>query len=208
MFPQTYPQKLLVEGNDDLHVVWSLCEKFKLNENFNVIDSKGYSNLLLRIEADLLQADLKTLGIIVDADTDLNSKWENLKGKIERQGYRLPNSIEINGFILEHETKPKIGIWIMPNNNLQGAIEDFIKYLIPPEDDLVSEVETILEKLKSSGKQRYLDIHVQKSYISTWLAWQKKPGVPMGQAITFKYLNTEDVNELNLFIDWLHRLFN
>lgn len=39
---EKYPrQKLLVEGNDDQHVVWALCEKYQITENFDVIDSRG-----------------------------------------------------------------------------------------------------------------------------------------------------------------------
>jgi len=207
MLEKIYPQKLLVEGNDDLHVVWSICNKFDINENFNVIDSKGYNNLLIRIEADLLQADLKTIGLIVDADVDLANRWHSLKSKLERQGYSLPKDIEEGGLILTPANKPKLGLWIMPNNNLNGALEDFIKFLIAPEDDLVSEVENALSFLKSSGKQRYKDIYLQKSFISTWLAWQKVPGIPMGQAITLKFLNTANVRELDLFVTWLKNLF-
>jgi hypothetical protein len=202
-----YPQKLLVEGNDDLHIVWSLCEKFNIEENFNVIDSKGYNNLLLRIEAELLQSELKTLGLIIDADNDIQSRWAGIKNKFEMQGYELPESLPANGLIVSHPKKPKLGIWIMPNNQINGAIEDFIKYLIPMEDDIVSEVESSLQILKEAGKQRCKDIHIQKAFICTWLAWQKTPGVPMGQAITFKFLNTEDVQELNYFINWLNNLF-
>ncbi|TFF37144.1 DUF3226 domain-containing protein [Mucilaginibacter psychrotolerans] len=207
MLEKAYPQRLLVEGNDDLHIVWSICEKFKIAENFNVIDSKGYSNLVLRIEAELLRSDLITLGMIVDADTDLSSRWNSLRTKLQRQGYEVPEDIGEEGLILNQANKPRIGLWIMPNNNLNGAIEDFIKYLIAPDDDLAPEVQNVLRVLKESGKQRCKDVHIEKSYISTWLAWQKTPGIPMGQAITFKFLSTENVRELHLFVEWLSTLF-
>lgn len=31
-----------------------------------------------------------------------------------------------------------------------------------------------------------------KAFIHTWLAWQKKPGIPMGQAITANVLNYDN----------------
>jgi hypothetical protein len=45
---EKFPQELLVEGNDDLHVLWALCENFKLVENFEIIDTKGIRNKNLR----------------------------------------------------------------------------------------------------------------------------------------------------------------
>ena len=38
---EKYTQKLLVEGNDDQHVIWALCEKFNIPEVFDVIDCGG-----------------------------------------------------------------------------------------------------------------------------------------------------------------------
>lgn len=50
---EKFSKKLLVEGNDDQHVVWSLCERYNINENFDVIDSGGFSALLQQIPIDL-----------------------------------------------------------------------------------------------------------------------------------------------------------
>ncbi len=33
---QDFPQKLLVEGKTDQHIVWALCEHYHVAENFNV----------------------------------------------------------------------------------------------------------------------------------------------------------------------------
>ncbi|MGK7944727.1 MAG: DUF3226 domain-containing protein [Microcystaceae cyanobacterium] len=51
-----------------------------------------------------------------------------------------------------------------------------------------------------------LFIRHQKALIYTWLAWQEKPGRPMGQAITNHYLkhNSETVKA---FTHWLSTLF-
>jgi hypothetical protein len=40
---ENFNKKLLVEGNDDKHVIWALCEHFKINETFDVIYCKGTS---------------------------------------------------------------------------------------------------------------------------------------------------------------------
>lgn len=46
---EKFKKKLLVEGNDDQHVIWALCEKFGVVENFDVIDCEGVENLLNQI---------------------------------------------------------------------------------------------------------------------------------------------------------------
>lgn len=39
---EKFSSQLLVEGNDDQHVIWALCVKFNLKQNFEVIDLQGY----------------------------------------------------------------------------------------------------------------------------------------------------------------------
>jgi hypothetical protein len=46
-----------------------------------------------------------------------------------------------------------------------------------------------------------------KALIHTWLAWQKEPGQPMGQAITAKALQSDTAIAAK-FVDWLNQLFN
>ena len=69
-----YNQQLLVEGNDDMHVIWALCEKFKVAESFEVIDCKGISNIYEQIPTRFKQSEILTIGIIIDADTNLSSQ--------------------------------------------------------------------------------------------------------------------------------------
>lgn len=205
--PEGILQTLLVEGNDDKHVVFSLCQKFNLPENFHVIDCVGYSNLVQQIEPRLLQANVKALGIIVDADVDINQRWLQVKGKFERLGYTLPDDLPLSGCVVNHESKPRIGIWVMPNNNINGCLENFIEFLIPKTDILKDEVKSSLQIINDKGIQYFKEIHYSKAYISTWLAWQADPGTPMGLAITKRFLTTNEVPELDLFIGWLCVLF-
>jgi hypothetical protein len=43
--------------------------------------------------------------------------------------------------------------------------------------------------------------------IHTWLAWQKRPGIPMGLAITAHYLDAS-APAAQLFVRWIRRLFD
>ena len=69
MVEEKYTFKLLVEGNDDKHVVIALWNNAKLPETFDVIDCQSITKLLdnLRIRLTAPQTN-ERLGVVVDAD--------------------------------------------------------------------------------------------------------------------------------------------
>ncbi|WP_338794123.1 DUF3226 domain-containing protein [Bernardetia sp. MNP-M8] len=197
-------QQLLVEGKDDQNVIWALCGKFDLKQNFKVEDSQGIEKLISQISVRLKQASIHTLGIVVDADTQLQSRWQSIKTEFAKENIILPNSISESGFIQDFE-EIRIGIWIMPNNKTDGMVEDFIQFLIPKDDKLLPFVDKHLEEIEKQGLNRYSETHKSKTRIHAWLALQEKY-TPMGQAITVNYLTTDEEN-CQLFVDWLKELF-
>ncbi|MDI9365545.1 MAG: hypothetical protein QM541_11380 [Flavobacterium sp.] len=65
-------QKLLVEGNDDKHVVLALCKKYTVVENFEIVDCGSIEKLFNQLDTRLKLTDTNTtIGIIVDADANL-----------------------------------------------------------------------------------------------------------------------------------------
>ena len=206
MAKKFFPQKLLVEGKDDQHVVWALCQKFDLLQNFEVIDCEGIDNLLPQIPVLAKQSGIETIGIIIDADTDLETRWSILINILTTMGFEPPLVLPISGLVLKNNGL-KIGVWVMPNNNLHGMLEDFIAFLIPPGDQLQNIVSNTLQGLENEGINNYNKHHRSKALIHTWLAWQEDPGTPMGLAITKKYLST-DFDHCKLFIEWLGSMFN
>mgnify|MGYP000728264634 CR=1 FL=1 len=84
-------QILLVEGRDDLFVFSNLLDKHQVRESFKIIDKDGINSLFLSIPI-YLKADISTIGIIVDADTDINTRWNTLKSILKNHGYNLPES--------------------------------------------------------------------------------------------------------------------
>ena len=196
-------RKLLVEGVDDLHVVYHLCGNNNVPSVFDVIDKKGIDNLLDTISTELKTSDLEALGILVDADTDLHARWQSLQTILQREGYLVPYDPMPNGTILTHEEKPKVGIWLMPNNQLPGMLENFVAMLIPNGDTLWPYAQTCLQQIP---EQRFSNNIRAKANIHTWLAWQAEPGKPMGQAITARYLNPGS-QEAIWFVNWLQELF-
>lgn len=196
---------LLVEGNDDLHVIWALCQKFKLPQNFEVIDCKGINNLIEQIPVRL-KTDIETIGIIIDADLNINNRWDALRTILRNESFEIADNLPVEGLIIDNLQSIKIGVWIMPNNKTNGMLEDFISFLIPEGDNLLPKVDLTLENIENENLNRYSLIHRSKARINTWLALQEVPGIPMGQSITKRYLTTDEANCV-LFIDWLKTLF-
>jgi hypothetical protein len=203
---EKHNQKLLLEGNDDQHVIWALCEKYNITESFDVIDCEGITKLNDQIPIRFKQSNIKTVGILIDADTDIKSRWSSIKSTLETIGFILPNEIPLDGLIIQNQSIC-VGVWIMPNNNLNGMLEDFISFLVPKEDKLLPIVNSTLKGIEIQNLNGYSLIHKSKAIIHTWLSWQEDPGTPMGLAITKKYLSTDDESCLKL-MNWINQLFN
>ncbi len=206
MMKEKYSQKLLVEGNDDRHVIWSLCQKFNVPENFDVIDCDGIDNIFAQLPIRIKQSGIKTIGIMVDADFDIQKRSQKLYDALKKLGYKIDNVVNSEGVILSQDNMPRLGIWIMPDNKVSGMLEDFIEFLIPDNDKLITIAKEVLDKIENEKINQYQTIHRSKALISTWLSWQEDPGTPMGLAITKKYLSTEQKICIK-FIEWVTVLY-
>ncbi len=199
--------KLLVEGNDDLHVVSAICQKFNVVETFGVVDCKGIDKLLEQISVRIKNKEAN-LGILIDADTDLQARWMQLQKILNPLGYDMPATPDIVGTIVTSATSTTvIGIWIMPDNQVPGMLEDFARILIPKDDAALPLATKAVDKIQEKAVAKFSPIHRSKALIHTWLAWQESPGTPMGLAITKTYLD-HNQELCVLFVNWLNRLFN
>ena len=202
---EKYRKKLLVEGNDDQHVIWALCDKFNIPEVFDVIDCGGIESLFGSIPIRFKQTGVETIGIIIDADIDLNNRWMDINNLFSNQGFKMPEKLPSDGLVLS-EGNVKIGVWIMPNNNANGMIEDFVSFLVPENDELLPIVDATLNEIENKELNKYSIIHKSKARIHSWLSWQEEPGTPMGLSITKRYLTIDHVSCKQL-INWLQKVF-
>jgi hypothetical protein len=197
---------LMVEGTNDKHVIKALLQ----NRNFTLLlpeeqeedalkkSATGIEALLKALPRRLKQDDVKTLGIVVDADLNVDDRWKSVCTRLTQAGYpklppKLRKSPPVEGFILESPDLflPRFGAWLMPNNQDIGTTEDFIRLLIPSTDELASHADRILNELEALEIQRYPAKDRGKAFINTWLAWQKDPELRIGQAITAKVLEKD-----------------
>ena len=93
----------------------------------------------------------------------------------------------------------------MPDNRRSGAIEEFLRDLIADGDSLIQLAETSTDRAKELGAA-FPNTHRAKAVLHTWLAWQKRPGVPYGTAIKARYFQ-HDSAAARAFVDWFKRVF-
>jgi hypothetical protein len=196
---------LLVEGKNDVHVFANIFNIHNVIENFNIEGKEGDS--IYKSIPIYLKTDIDTIGVVIDADVNLEAKWSKIKNIFIKSGYEISKTPNKLGTIITSDNLPKIGIWIMPDNNEKGMLEDFVHQLVPDNDKLMTYVDESLSKIELDKVNKYKDIHKSKARIHTWLAWQETPGVPMGLAIKMTYLDTN--KELcQKFVNWINDLFN
>lgn len=203
---EKFTKKLLVEGNDDQHVIWALCEKFSIGENFDVVDCEGIESLLAQIPVRFKQSGVDTVGVIIDADLNIESRWQSIKDTLKPHGFVFPDKLPSNGFVSDNHNGKVIGVWIMPNNKTAGMLEDFMAFLVPDDDCLMPIVDSVLNEIELANLNNYSRVHKSKAKIHTWLSWQEDPGSPMGLAITKRYLSVDE-NNCSELINWILKLF-
>lgn len=201
------PLLLVVEGLDDKHVLWALLKHHEFQPGFDIKDEGGYEKLYRNLSPRLKPgSDLERLGIVVDSDVNILARWESIKAVLERAGYDgVPDRPDSRGTVIEHEVLPRVGVWIMPNNELPGMLEDYLALLVPAGDSLFERATQCVDAIPI-GDRRFAEVHHTKALLHTWLAWQDDPGTPLGQAITKRYFAAEGRN-VSEFLDWLTRLF-
>lgn len=204
MFPATY---LLVEGKDDYHLIKNLAKRHGI-ESLAIKDVGNVDELLDGLTLRLQSENLQVLGIVADADENISSRWLSFRDRLNRTGYAdLPEQPPPIGWISSSPNLPRVGVWLMPDNQLPGMLEDFAAFLIPSDDPLRPKAEAVLRDIEQAGLNRYKPVHHPKALIHTWLAWQEPPGMPMGLAVTATALR-HDTPTAKAFVDWLKRLFD
>lgn len=203
---------LLVEGPDDEHVIKAICGQRHLPKIGEIHQCNGIEKLLEALPVRLKESDIAILGLVVDADVNLSSRWDSIKYRLSAAGYtNLPALPPATGFVIqppENTLLPKVGAWLMPNNLSEGILEDFLKFLVPNLDSnsLFSHATSAIENIPSE-QVKFSQVAKPKALIHTWLAWQEEPGRPLGQSITARFLD-HDVAEVNSFVSWLSELFD
>ena len=201
---------MLVEGSDDKHSVIHLLARHGIdwdseNERLPwVKDCDGVDTLLKSI-----QVSVKTyprLGIVIDANADIEARWGQVQGKLDSASLSLPTTPDTGGTIIQGIYPDwKVGVWLMPDNTTQGELEDLLYTLIPSTDPCWKYAQNATKHAKKIGAE-FPDQKSLKARLHTWLSWREEPGLPFGTAIKAAYFS-HDSPEATKFVAWFNKLF-
>ena len=196
---------MLVEGNDDFNVVWRIAEISSLPQ-FHIQQAVGINNLLAQIETLVNFPGRRAVGIIVDANDDLNARWQAVSNELALSGITLPQTPDPAGTIIPAQNDlPRIGLWLWPDNRNPGELEDFIISLIPENDPIWPLSEDYINNILAHQLNKFPQGKKSRAQVHAWLAVREAPR-RMGQAIESRDLNPT-APPFAAFATWLTRLF-
>ena len=199
------PTAMLVEGNDDFNVVWRIAEMSAIHQ-FHIRESEGIDNLLADIDPQVRVEGRRALGILVDANDDLNTRWQAVSDRLAPLGISLPPDPDPAGAIIPAQNDmPRVGVWLWPNNRNPGELEDFIISLIPQDDPVWPLSEEYIDNIFAQRLNKFTPGKKSRAQVHAWLATREDPR-RMGQAIEYGDLNAT-APTLAAFATWLTRLF-
>jgi hypothetical protein len=224
---------LLVEGEADRGFLELICKNMTIHPDIqfppqietvfpkdyqvdyekNVHNGKeGVRNFLNDLLDNLLDSEspVKKLAAIVDADYDAKDNLafqktlKNFQDTVSEYGFILLEE-NTNGLIFKHQdSDSSFGLWIMPNNQAEGTIENFIKTCIHPDEQFL--LDYAIDIVKDLPNKKFEKHNTSKAEVATLLAWQKKPALGLYCAVEDKLVNTEH----DLFQElekWLKHIF-
>lgn len=193
---------LLVEGRDDMHVVRHLSQANSPMPTFGIRTKYGVSELLSSIRGEILAEGRIAVGILVDANDKPQSRWEAVASRLQAAGVAPPATLTPGGTIIN--CRPRIGVWLMPDNGAPGELENFIANMIPSGDPVWPLSETYIDGIPESAR-KFAPKKILRAKVHAWLAARESPR-PMGLAIGTGDLNVSGT-DTQRFVNWLRKVF-
>ena len=142
---------LLVEGPDDEHVVRHLSNLQEEMPEFCIFDKEGIENLLEDIGLELLVPGRQAVGVLVDANDGLNARWSAISDRLREENIEVPDRPRPGGTIIDGT--PRVGIWLMPDNQSPGELEDFVSEMIPDDDPVWPRAQRYIDGITEADRK-------------------------------------------------------
>ena len=192
----------MVEGPDDLNVVGHICERYPSDFSFDIISKDGWGKLRDSISVEIKAPGRQVVGILADADDIPAGRWDSIKNQLGRAGIEVEGYSFPQGLIVEQI--PKVGVWLMPDNEHSRELEDFVIQMIPDGDAVWPRSQVYIEGIPE-GERLFSEGKRQRAQLYAWLAAREEPRL-IGTAIRTRDLDIEGPL-CQRFIGWLKELF-
>ena len=207
--------QLWVEGSDDDHTIRHLLIQHGIDYDHKTwppkvpyIRQAGNKDKLLRgVRLSVSASSGRSVGFVLDADSSLQNRWRSMASHLQDAGVNAPEEIPFQGFVGESQTyRTRVGVWLMPDNQQEGTLEDFLRTLVEEADPLLSHAQDSTTQARKRHGANFRDIDEKKAVLHAWLAWQRDPGLPYGTAIKARFFR-EDSEAAQRFVAWFRRVF-
>lgn len=234
--PNKTPEKILwVEGEVDSYFIYSLLKAYNLQLGITVEPKKGINTLRNSLTKESLlkrvkkEGEIKRLGIVADADSPaqdgagFDNRWsqliQDLTPTMNYLGMAIPTTMNfgIGEVFSNADDSSRIGLWLMPNHQDDGYLEDFVltstNWKLPlssthsnNQHTLKQYADDCWQALDQKELKSFADYYHSKASAYTWLAWQTKPTQFLSGTIEAGLLDMQHPYVL-AFKDWIEKCF-
>jgi len=116
---------LLVEGKDPLRFFEVLCKHLALSQKLEIRNFGGVNELrlfLIGLSSASGFADVKSIGIIQDAERDSTAAFQSVQGSLRNASLAVP--VQPEQFSCDGQ--PAVGVLILPGQARPGMLETFL----------------------------------------------------------------------------------
>ena len=110
----TDPRLLLVEGVDDEHVIRHLYEETVGSLDVRIEQMGGVDQVAEEADAHAKVPGRTALGIVVDANSDVNGRWQSIRNGLLQADIDVPRDLPSDGAVIppERDGQPTVGVWL------------------------------------------------------------------------------------------------
>ena len=195
---------LLVEGPDELHVVNKLLNRHGLRPPFKIESKGGFDALRASIYNEVNASGRRVLGILADGNDSPDRRWQSISDELGQAECHVPGALCDNGTVFDGPRGIRVGVWLMPDNQRGGELEDFVAAMIPGDDPTWPRAQHYIDGIPVA-ERRFNPRKLTRAHVHAWLATRREPR-PMGTAITARDLR-HDAPIATTFVGWLRELF-
>ncbi|AXH99847.1 hypothetical protein DV702_08925 [Sporosarcina sp. PTS2304] len=190
---------LFVEGKDEVFFFDKLFKHLEI-EDIQLVEIGGVEQMSVKLAAFMLIPDfesVKSIGFVRDADHSFDSAMQSMRMILENNGLQSSSN---HGQVTQDESDRRIGIFIMPGENIEGTmLEDLCLHIIKER----KYVELIDQYIVDLNKNELpVPSNLAKAKTQIYLASQRKIVHSIGLAAQKRYwdLTHPGLDEFKEFI--------
>ena len=191
------------------HILNRIGQGINIDIDRDIRVATGVESLIASIRSTVDTPEREVVGILADANDQPDTRWQSITDRLREssrfRGTSPPAHPDPAGTIIPRAARhPRVGIWLMPDNQTPGELEDFVAAMIPTGDPVWPRAHAYIDGIPEADR-KFAEGKIPRAKVHAWLAAREDPR-RMGAAIGAGDLDTE-VALCQSFAAWLRRLF-